>query len=135
LTTMKHKSYQVMVYAAVVLTATLLLPTAGIAQDQTTPPGSTAPDNSTTNKADKNTADQQSENAQDRQITQKIRRSLMADTSLSTQAHNCKIITRNGIVLLKGPVSSEDEKQAIAAKAIDVVGSPGKVNNQLTVKQ
>jgi osmotically-inducible protein OsmY len=48
--------------------------------------------------------------------------------------HNVKIITRNGAVTLKGPVHSEEEKQAIASKAADVVGQD-KVTNQLTVKQ
>jgi len=106
------------------------LPTVGYAQEQTIPP-----DNSATNKAHQNTADQQSEKSADRLITQKVRRSLMADKSLSTNGHNCKVITKNGTVTLKGPVDSETEKQAIAEKAADVVGTPEKVNNQLTVKQ
>ena len=67
-------------------------------------------------------------------ITKKIRQSLIADKSLSTYGHNVKIITRHGEVILKGPVHSEDEKQAIASKAEEVAGS-GKVSNQLTVKQ
>ena len=39
------------------------------------------------------------------------------DKSLSTYAHNIKIITQDGKVTLKGPVRSEDEKNNIAAKA------------------
>jgi osmotically-inducible protein OsmY len=54
--------------------------------------------------------------------------------SLSTYAHNVKIITQNGAVTLKGLVHSEEEKQTIASKAADVV-SPYKVTNQITVKQ
>jgi osmotically-inducible protein OsmY len=45
-----------------------------------------------------------------------------------------KIITQDGQVTLKGPVQNENEKQMIASKAADVVGTE-KVNNQLTVKQ
>ena len=49
-------------------------------------------------------------------------------------AHNVKIITQDGMVTLKGPVHSEEEKQAIETKAKQVAGD-GKVSNQLEVKQ
>jgi hyperosmotically inducible protein len=124
-----HKPRRILVFASIVLNASLMLPTVAHAQEQT------APDNSATNKAHQNTADQQSEKSADKLITQKVRRSLLADKSLSTNAHNCKVITKNGTVTLKGPVDSETEKQAVAAKAADVVGTSEKVNNQLTVKQ
>jgi len=109
-------------------------PIAASAQDQASPPSSTAPDNSARNKAQNNTAENQKENTSDREITRKIRRSITAEKSLSTYAHNVKIITQDGQVTLKGPVQDENEKQAIASKAADVVGTE-KVNNQLTVKQ
>ena len=99
-------------------------------QDQTTAP----PDNSATNKMHHRTADQQKENTSDRDLTRKIRRSLTKDKSLSTYAHNIKIITQDGAVTLKGPVHSEEEKQAIASKAAEIAGQD-KVTNQLTVKQ
>lgn len=102
-------------------------------QDQTSP-SSTAADNSAHNKAHRKTADQQSEGTSDREVTRKIRRALIDDKSLSTYGHNVKIITQNGAVTLKGPVHSAEEKQAIAAKAADVVGQD-KVTDQLTVKQ
>jgi len=109
-------------------------PIAASAQDQASPPSSTAPDNSARNKAQNNTAENQKENTSDREITRKIRRSITAEKSLSTYAHNVKIITQDGQVTLKGPVQDENEKQAIASKAADVVGTE-KVDNQLTVKQ
>lgn len=109
-------------------------PLAMNAQDQTNPQTSTAPDNSGRNKAHSQTADQQQQNMSDREITKKIRQSLMSEKSLSTYGHNVKVITQNGAVTLKGPVHSEDEKQMIASKAAEVVGSD-KVSNQLTVKQ
>ncbi len=109
------------------------LPTAVFCQDQSAP--MTSPDNSAKNKAHSNTADQQSEATSDRMMTKKIRQSLVADESLSTYGHNVKIITKDGMVTLKGPVHSEDEKSTIASKAAEVAGGPDKVTNQLTVKQ
>jgi osmotically-inducible protein OsmY len=110
------------------------IPLAGYAQDQASPPSSTAPDNSSQNKKNDKTADNQKENGSDRETTQKIRQSIVADKSLSTYAHNVKIITQGGQVTLKGPVRNESEKDTIASKAADVAGTD-KVNNQLTVKQ
>jgi hyperosmotically inducible protein len=94
----------------------------------------TAPDNSNQNKDHANTADSQTNAKSDRLTTQKIRKAIMADKSLSTYAHNVKIITTDGAVTLKGPVQSEDEKQKIASEAASVVSSD-KVTNELTVKQ
>lgn len=105
------------------------------AQDQSSSPSQTAPDNSARNKNHTNTADQQPENKSDREITRDIRRSITSDKSLSTYAHNVKIITQNGAVTLKGPVHSEEEKHTVASKAAEVVGGPDKVTDQLTVKQ
>jgi len=45
-------------------------------------------------------------------MMQKIRKAVVADQSLSTDAHNVKIIARHGKVTLKGPVDSDQEKQA-----------------------
>jgi hyperosmotically inducible periplasmic protein len=98
----------------------------------------TKPDNSAVNKRDQNpdqaTADQQKMNATDRGITARIRKSVMADKSLSTYAHNVKIISQDGTVTLKGPVRSDGEVKSIVAKATDVTGSPDKVINQLSVQ-
>jgi hyperosmotically inducible periplasmic protein len=95
------------------------------------------PDNTKVNQRDRNksepTADQQKENKSDRELARNVRRALVQDKSLSTYAHNVKVIAQNGMVTLKGPVHSDQEKQAIAAKAAEVAG-PGKVTNQLEVK-
>jgi hypothetical protein len=120
--------------AALVFPIVVVAPLPAHAQDQAAPPSSAAPDNSVHNKAQTKTADNQKDNASDREVTQKIRRSITADKSLSTYAHNVKIITQNGQVTLKGPVRNENEKEMIASKAAEVVGAE-KVNNQLTVKQ
>lgn len=94
----------------------------------------TAPDNSNQNKNHTETADNQANAKSDRLTTQKIRKAIMADKTLSTYAHNVKIITVDGAVTLKGPVQTEDEKQKVATEAASVV-SPDKVTNELTVKQ
>jgi hyperosmotically inducible periplasmic protein len=82
---------------------------------------------------DEPTADQQKNDRSDQDITQQIRQSIMKDKSLSTYAHNVKIITQNGQVTLKGPVRSEDEKKTVEAKATEVAGE-NKVTSQLDIK-
>ena len=100
--------------------------------------GDTKPDNTKVNERDRNaeeaTADQQKTNATDQAMTKKIRQSVMADKSLSTYAHNIKIISQNGTVTLKGPVKSDDEKKSLMAKAIAVVGSADKVTDRISIK-
>jgi osmotically-inducible protein OsmY len=54
---------------------------------------------------------------------------------LSAYAHNVKIISQDGIVTLKGPVRSYDEKQSVISKAVAVVGSAEKVTDQISVKR
>ena len=97
---------------------------------------STQPDNTANNKRDRAdsqpTADQQKENTADRSVTQKIRSSVVKDKSLSTYAHNVKIITQNGNVTLKGPVRSQEEKDNVESKAVDVAGR-GHVTNELEI--
>ena len=118
--------------------ALLLLCSAPIvvkAQEQSSSPSQTAPDNSARNKDHSTTADQQKDNRSDREITRDIRRSIDSDKSLSTYAHNVKIITQNGAVTLRGPVHSDEEKHTIASKAAEVVGGSDKVTDELTVKQ
>ena len=95
------------------------------------------PDNTTNNKGDNKkgamTADNQKETTADRELAKKIRKSIAGDSSLSSYAHNVKVIVRDGVVTLKGPVKSEDEKNAVGAKATDIAGAD-KVQNELTVK-
>jgi len=109
----------------------------GYAQDASSGQASPAPDNSKMNQQDQSksepTADQQKENRSDRDITQQIRQSIMKDKSLSTYAHNIKVITQNGQVTLKGPVRSESEKESIGAKATEVAGASN-VTNDLDIK-
>jgi hyperosmotically inducible periplasmic protein len=79
------------------------------------------------------TADNQRNNMSDRDITRQIRQSLAKDGSLSSYAHNLKIVTQNGQVTLKGPVRSEEEKKAVEAKASAIAGE-NKVTSELDIK-
>lgn len=96
----------------------------------------TAADNTKVNTRDRTkgavTADQQKENAVDREIAKKIRQSLISDKSLSTYAHNVKVVAQGGHVTIKGPVRSEDEKKVVEAKATEVAGA-GKVTNEISI--
>ena len=75
----------------------------------------TPADNTKVNKRDRakgaTTADQQKENTSDREITQKIRRALMDDKTLSTYAHNVKVVAQDGQVTLKGPVRTRGREE------------------------
>lgn len=94
----------------------------------------TARDNTGVNVRDRNdakvTAQDQSESDTDRTLTQEIRKAIVADDSLSTNAKNVKVITVNGVVTLRGPVATEQEKNKVAAKVNGVAGVK-KLDNQL----
>lgn len=89
-------------------------------------------DNSSINKRDasvaEKTAGDQSSSDADVETTRKIRRSITSDSSLSTYAHNVKIITINGGVTLKGPVNSGEEKDKLIRIAKTVAGDSHVVN-------
>ena len=125
-----HQQRYLRVVAAFAVSGTLLLPVCSAAAQQ--PPA----DNTKVNTRDRakgaKTADQQKENTNDREITQKIRRALMDEKSLSTYAHNVKIVTQAGDVTLKGPVRTAEEKKIVEAKAIEVAGA-GHVTNQISI--
>lgn len=76
----------------------------------------------------------QSEAASDIRITADVRRAVVADKSMSTNAQNCKIVTSRGDVTLRGVVETQAEKDAVAAMAAAVSGVV-KVSNQLEVKK
>jgi len=96
--------------------------------------GDSALDNTGRNVRDKSdatlTPEDQMENESDITITATIRQAVVKDELLSVNAQNIKIITRNGVVTLRGPVKSEAESmklQQIAKQTPGVV----QVDNQL----
>jgi hyperosmotically inducible protein len=95
---------------------------------------SVAPDNSKSNQVDPSNAGNadtaQTNNAADIDLTKRIRQSVIADKSLSTYAHNIKIVTAKGSVTLNGVVRSEEEKRVIEMKAATIAGK-NNVTNEL----
>ena len=120
-------------YATVV---TLSLGAAWTAGAQSTP-SRERQDNTRINQRDREpgaaTADQQKENPSDRDLTSKIRKAIVDDKSLSTYAHNIKVVSQNGTVTLKGPVRSDTEMKSILAKAQAMAGTD-RVVNEMSVQ-
>ena len=104
--------------------------------EETTVDGDVKADNTSVNTRERSDAEKtpvnQNENKPDLEITRQIRKSIVDDDGLSTYAHNIKIITQDGMVNLKGPVRSAEEKKAVEAKAAAVAGE-GKVKSQISV--
>lgn len=122
-------------YRAALFAGVLTGCAAAVAQDSQS--NGPQPDDTKINQRDRNsneaTADQQKMNPGDRETTKQIRQAIVKDKTLSTYGHNIKIVTQNGMVTLKGPVRSQEEKKAIEAKAAEIAG-PDKVTNELDVK-
>jgi hypothetical protein len=74
----------------------------------------------------------QSNEARDLEVTREIREAITADDSLSTDAQNVKVVTQAGVVVLRGPVESDQEKAAIVAIATRTAGV-SRVDDQLEV--
>jgi osmotically-inducible protein OsmY len=111
-----------------------------VAGQNTRPPA--GPDNSTV-RTDKGKPDagipltsaerRKKDDPADRRIAQQIRRAMTNDRSLSVYAGNVMIICQNGIVTLRGPVGSGEEKRNLEGKAADVAGS-NHVKSELAVR-
>ena len=122
------------IFAHSLLLAALAATQAFAQSAATTPAADNTPSNSVpVNSAMKaSIADGQTNMALDLTITQRIRKSVIADKSLSTYAHNVTIVSVNGAVTLNGVVKSDHEKSVVAAKARALVGKDN-VTNDLTI--
>lgn len=117
------------------------LPLAAMAAPQATPPAATstghAADNTAVNARDRSgdtpTSSSQSNDANDVKLAAAVRRALTKDSSLSTLAHNVKLMASGGSVTLRGPVKSEDEKSRVESIARSVAGV-SQVTNELEIK-
>lgn len=121
--------------------------TADKTYDKAATPAATAPatpntntkpaDNTGVNVRDRggatDTAQTQPNDAADRKLLAAVRRSVVRDKTLSTSAHNVKIVTKGGVVTLRGPVKSDAEKARIEKLALQIAGVVN-VENQLDVK-
>jgi hyperosmotically inducible periplasmic protein len=75
----------------------------------------------------------QKETAAEREIARKSRQAIVQDKSLSTSAHNVRVMVRDGESLLKGTVRKQDEKTSIRTKANNIAEAH-KVQNDLAIK-
>lgn len=104
-----------------------------------TPQGQASPrvDNTQINARDQDgatkTPQDQTNRAPDRELLAAVRRAIVGDKSLSTMAHNVKVMVEGGSVTLRGPVQSVQEKAQVETLAKRVTGVT-KTNNQLDVK-
>ena len=98
----------------------------------------TKPDNSAKNERDGSgetkTSGDQSNSSEDTKITADVRRAIVKDSSLTMTAKNVKVITAGGIVTLRGPVKSAEEKTKIEQLATAAAGG-AEIDNQLEVKE
>jgi hyperosmotically inducible periplasmic protein len=98
----------------------------------------TKPDNSAKNERDRSsetkTSGDQSNSSEDTKTTADIRRAIVKDSSLTMTAKNVKIITAGGVVTLRGPVKSAEEKTKIEQLAT-AAANGAKVDNQLEIKE
>ena len=95
-----------------------------------------AADNTKANATDRNTEAKtpvdQSNDKDSIEVTAGIRRAVLDDKSLSTSAHNIKIVTDGDVVTLRGPVESADEKKRVEALAMKA--ATGKqVRNEISI--
>lgn len=83
-------------------------------------------DNTARNKGDREgaaiTAEKQGNNKADIKMVAQIRKAIVRDKTLSTNARNVKIVVNDGSVWLRGPVSSEAEKDRVLALARQLAG-------------
>lgn len=94
-------------------------------------------DNTDINERDKGgatkTPEDQANLEQDRKLLAAVRRAVVRDKSLSTMAHNAKIMVESGVVTLRGPVKNDAEKTKVESRVKRVKGVTT-IDNQLDVK-
>lgn len=72
------------------------------------------------------------ETSTDNQMATKVRQGLMSDQNIGAAAHNVKVSSRNGMVTLRGKVSTAEEKDMIVSKAKQIAGDSN-VKDEITV--
>ena len=102
------------------LTGSLMLTTGTVQAEQNDAiylAASSALENTEVNVRDKDnttlTPEDQKETESDIKITADIRQAIIKNKSLSVDAQNVKIITRNGVVTLRGPVETKKESKKL----------------------
>lgn len=78
-------------------------------------------------------ATDQGSSTSDLEITRTLRQKLASDKTLSTMGKNVTIVTRNGLVTVRGTVSSQNEQNKIQQLAREVSGKD--VTDQMTISR
>lgn len=106
-----------------------------IAAHAVDPPAADA-DNTRVNKRDMDhktmTPTDQPNNAADVKFAADVRSAIYKDKTLSMKAHNVKMVAANGVVTLRGPVASAEEKLKVE-KIVSSVAGVTRVENKLDV--
>lgn len=93
--------------------------------------------NSSINERDRSsqtlTPEDQSQSKGDVELAAKIRRAVVAQSGLSVDGQNIKIIAMNNAVTLRGPVKDSSER-AVIEKVVRTAAGPATVDNQLEIK-
>lgn len=97
------------------------------------PPATSPPADSGMAASEPTTAEPTTMTEADRQLAQRVSDTLRQDEMLSSAAQNIMVHASNGAVTLRGSVSSEKEKNDLAAKAQQVAGVT-QVNNELEIQ-
>jgi osmotically-inducible protein OsmY len=123
-------------YLASALVAGILTVAAVNAQGVDADAKRTAPDNTAVNASDRDahatTPMDQSNDKEAIEVTAAIRRAVLSDKSLSTSAHNVKIVTNGNTVTIRGPVASAVEKKRVESLAVK--SAAGKtVRNEISI--
>jgi hyperosmotically inducible periplasmic protein len=83
-------------------------------------------DNTERNKRDRDgrtmTAEKQGNSKFDVDLLARLRKAVVDDKELSTNAHNVKIVVNGGRIWLRGPVASEAEKTRVEALVKEIAG-------------
>ena len=122
-------SFAITLLAGLLTVATVSAQTVDSAQHETA-------DNTKANASDRNTDAKtpldQSNDQDAIETSAGVRRAVLEDSSLSTSAHNVKIVTNGNVVTLRGPVESADEKKRVESLAVKA--ATGKqVRNELSI--
>ena len=94
-------------------------------------------DNSAVNARDRSSQtttpfDQPNDKA-DIKLAAAVRRAIVKNKSLSMSAHNVKLVAAGGVVTLRGPVDSANEKASVES-VVQGVSGVSSVDNRLDVK-
>jgi osmotically-inducible protein OsmY len=119
-------------YRAVLLSGALAVVPVASHADDLQPPMLIAGDE-TVEGGSKLTPMDQGTSAEDIRVTQTVRQALTNNDQLSVNAQNVKVITRDGVVTLRGPVKDAREKAAVVAAAKRTAGVK-RVDDQLEIQ-